>query len=271
MKRVDAVVIGGGPAGATAALALAREGLDVAVVEKASFPRRKVCGEFISATTWPLLHELGVASTLDPLAGPPVRRVGLFAGDVIVDAPMPSPGAGEAWGRAVGREHLDTALLDAAAAAGAKVWQPWSALAIEEDSSGCRVTLGDSDGRTQSLDARVVVAAHGSWERGSLPSHPDARTHRAADLLGFKAHFTRTHLAPGLMPLVLFPGGYGGMVHAGGGRVSFSCCVRRDALGRCRRSHRGLAAGEALLLHIVESSRGVREALAGARRVAAWV
>src|SRR6185503_18289586 len=46
---------------------------------------------------------------------------------------------------------------------------------------------------------------------------------------------------------------------------------RRDALGRCRRAHRGLAAGEALLLHIAESCRGVREALAGARREAAWL
>jgi 2-polyprenyl-6-methoxyphenol hydroxylase-like FAD-dependent oxidoreductase len=271
MKAIDAVVIGGGPAGATAAFVLARAGFEVAVVEKASYPRPKVCGEFISATTWPLLHEMGVASRLDELAGPPVRRVGLFAGDVVVDAPMPAPGAGEAWGRAVGREHLDTALLEAAAQAGAKVFQPWSALAVEEDAAACRVTFGDRDGRTQSIEARAVVAAHGSWEPGSLPSHPAPHRHAASDLLGFKAHFTGTHLAPGLMPLVLFPGGYGGMVQADGGRTSFSCCVRRDALGRCRRAHRGLAAGEALLLHIAESCRGVREALAGARREAAWL
>ena len=271
MKRFDVVVIGGGPAGATAAIVLARAGLEVAVVEKAAYPRRKVCGEFISATTWPLLRELGVASDLEGVAGPPVRRVGLFAADVMVDAPMPAPRAGEAWGRAVGREHLDTALLAAATHAGALVHQPWSAVSVEENASGCRVTIGDREGHTHALEALAVVAAHGSWEGGSLPSHPAPLRHGSSDLLGFKAHFTGTRLAPGLMPLVLFPGGYGGMVHADGERTSFSCCVRRDALGRTRRAHRGVAAGEALLLHIAESCRGVRDALAGARREAAWL
>jgi len=271
MNRIDAVVIGGGPAGATAALVLARRGLDVAVVEKVPYPRLKVCGEFISATTWPLLHELGVARALEELAGPHVRRVGLFAGEVVVDAPMPAPAAREAWGRAVGREHLDTALLDAAERAGARIHQPSAALSIEEHDEGCRVTIGDREGDTRMIEARVVVAAHGSWEGGSLPSHPEARRHHAADLLGFKAHFAGTRLAPDLMPLVLFPGGYGGMVHAGNGRASFSCCMRRDALGPCRRAHRGIAAGEALVLHVAESCRGMREALTGARREGAWL
>ncbi len=66
--RYDAIVIGAGPAGSTAAIELARQGRSVAIVEKASFPRRKVCGEFLSATTVPILHHLGI--DLAPACGP---------------------------------------------------------------------------------------------------------------------------------------------------------------------------------------------------------
>src|SRR4029077_3274632 len=106
--RYDAIIIGAGPAGATAALMLARAGWSVAIVEKHSFPRRKVCGEFISATSMPLLHELGLLEDFLERAGPEVRLVGLLARDLVLAAPMPRPSNRSGrWGRALGREHLD--------------------------------------------------------------------------------------------------------------------------------------------------------------------
>src|SRR5437764_691129 len=80
MPSYDALILGGGPAGATAGLILARAGWRVAIAEKSVFPRRKVCGEFISATSLPLLFELGVGDEFLRLAGTEVRRVGLFEG-----------------------------------------------------------------------------------------------------------------------------------------------------------------------------------------------
>ena len=87
----DAIIVGGGPAGATTATLLAQAGWRVAVIEKAQFPRRKVCGEFISATTWPLLRQLGIAGPLLEIAGPVVRRVGLYAGAAMVSAELSTP------------------------------------------------------------------------------------------------------------------------------------------------------------------------------------
>src|SRR6266576_1966541 len=107
----DALVVGGGPSGATTALMLARAGWSVAVVEATAFPRRKVCGEFVSAASLPLLRHLGVAEAFLDLAGPEVRRVGLFARDGCITANMPRlQNERHAWGRALGREHLDTLL-----------------------------------------------------------------------------------------------------------------------------------------------------------------
>ena len=269
MNRYEALVIGAGPAGSTAALALARSGWAVAVVEKAQFPRRKVCGEYISATTWPVLRELGAADGLAAHAGPPVHRVGFFTAGATVEAPMPHGGG--AWGRAIGRDLLDTALLESARTAGAQVLQPCTVNAVRRAGDGFVVSIQESArGESREVHARIVIDAHGSWERGVAMnvSHPPQRV---SDLLGFKAHFTGARLTPGLMPLVLFPGGYGGMVHSDSGRVSFSCCIRRDALARCRGDRPGLAAGEALLAYAMASCRGIREALSGAARDGPWL
>ena len=271
MKRFDVIVAGAGPAGASAALMLARRGFAVAVVEKQRFPRRKVCGEYISATSWPLLAEMGVRETLLSLAGPPVRRVGLFAGNHVASAAMPAPRRAEPWGCAVGRDHLDDLLLSHAARAGAVVMQPCTVVDWESRGEDVVAKLRDEAGAETAIEARCIVAAQGSWERGGSSMDRISRRKEEGDLLGFKAHFHGAALEAGLMPLVLFPGGYGGLVHSDAGRVSFSCCIRRDELRRCRSRHASDSAGDAVLAHVLEHVRGVREALGHAVREAPWL
>jgi len=264
----DAIVIGAGPAGATAALMLAQAGWRVAIVEKAVFPRRKVCGEFISATSLPLLHALGIGESFLAQAGPEVRRVGLFAGEVTVTAPMPS-GSAAPWGRALGREHLDPMLLEAAVRAGAKLWQPFAVTQLRCGTRGYACTLDAETGRTE-IVGRLVIVAAGSWERNDWAQVTPA-PHRPSDLLAFKAHFADANLPADLMPLLAFAGGYGGMVHSDAGRVTLSCCIRRDALQACRQRHRAPSAGDAVLRHIQDSCAGVRDALRSARLAGPWL
>jgi flavin-dependent dehydrogenase len=275
----DAIIIGAGPAGTSVALTLARRGWAVALAEKSAYPRRKVCGEYISASNLALLDQLEIGDAWRANAGPEIRRVGFFSGETCVESPMPRAhsakdgcSAKDGFGRALGRDILDCLLLQAARSAGVEIFQPCRAVAIDRDGEMQMVRI-QAGNETTMLRAPVIVAAHGSWEPGPLPSQL-GKTNRPSDLLGFKAHFTGSSLAPDLMPLLVFPGGYGGMVSADHGRLSISCCIRRDMLARLRKhpkhqSH--LSAADVVFRHLMDSCRGVRNALESAHADGPWL
>ena len=195
----DAIIMGAGPAGSTAAILLARAGWKVALVEKQRFPRRKVCGECIAASNLPLLDALGIGPQVDASAGPALRQVALMHGTRTVVAELPPAAhARHVWGRALGRETLDSLLLAQAGSAGAVVLQPWSVQSFGGPAGNhrCDVRAVDSP-HTMALRAPVLIAAHGSWE--ALPSDRASRhlVRRASALFAFKANFSGATLAAG--------------------------------------------------------------------------
>ena len=275
-QRFDAIIIGAGPAGSTAAILLARAGWAVALVERQLFPRRKVCGECIAASNLPLLASLGVADALDLHAGAALRQVTLLHGDSAVTADLPAAAHERyAWGRAFGRERLDTLLLEQARAAGASVLQPWSVQAIQGGPGAWHCELRAPESATlHRLRAPLLIDAHGAWE--ALPSRLAPHSRRqplrsAADLFAFKATFTGAAHASDSISVLALDGGYGGMVVAGGGVSTLACCIRRDRLSALRSAAPGLRAGDAVQAWLLRECGGVAQALQFATREGHWL
>jgi 2-polyprenyl-6-methoxyphenol hydroxylase-like FAD-dependent oxidoreductase len=116
---------GPAPPAGPAAILLARAGWSVALVERKQFPRKKVCGEYLSATNLALFERLGLHDRFIDQAGPEVKRVALYAGTGTPEADLPLPESRvRGWGRALSREHLDTLLVQTARELGVDVRQP---------------------------------------------------------------------------------------------------------------------------------------------------
>ncbi|MFC3125426.1 NAD(P)/FAD-dependent oxidoreductase [Pseudoroseomonas globiformis] len=207
-----ALVLGGGPAGAAAALCLARAGLPVTLVEREAAPREKVCGEFLGANAARRLRTLGI--DLSALGAVPIGGARLAVGARMAAIGLPFA----AWG--LPRAKLDEALLTAARDAGACILRGHAARRAERVVGGWRVHLSDS----VVLTAPVLVLATGKHE---LRGQPRAwRGHHVGLKLPLR-------LSGPLAEVLLLPlrGGYAGLQPSADGRANL-CLALRAADGR---------------------------------------
>lgn len=194
----DLAVIGGGPAGTSAAITAARAGIRVLLLEKGNFPRHKVCGEFVSGESLQLLHSLleGSPETREILTrAPRVTGVRLFLDGRTVPVPVDPPAA------SLARFEMDAALWQAATAAGVTTQPDTSVLGVSgQGPFQIRTTAGD-------LSARAVIDTAGRWS--TLSGCPTELT-SSPRWIGLKAHYTEQSPAP-TTDLYFFEGGYCGM------------------------------------------------------------
>jgi flavin-dependent dehydrogenase len=149
----DAVVIGAGPAGALAAREVARRGGSVLLVDKASFPRWKVCGCCFNLRALGTLAAVGLDRLMDRVGAREARGLAVAAGSHRALVPL----AGE---RVVSRSAFDNALVESAVDAGAEFLPETQARLGAATISARQVTLRHQ-GREMLVLARVVIAAHG--------------------------------------------------------------------------------------------------------------
>jgi flavin-dependent dehydrogenase len=179
VTRPDVIVVGAGPAGAATAILLGERGLDVLVVDRATFPRPKICGEYLSPESARILDRLGVLKAVDAAGATPLVGMRITAPDgTVLDARYRSvddrrPYRGHAL--ALSRSVLDAILADRLRALpvdfreGVRVTD----LVTDRDpvTGGARVTgveMLDAAGRLQTVAAPLVIGADG---RASVVAH----------------------------------------------------------------------------------------------------
>jgi flavin-dependent dehydrogenase len=210
---IDVVVIGAGPAGAMAARECALRGVSVLLVDRAEFPRAKVCGSCVNLAALKTLELTGLSGTVADAV--PLRRMTLAAGGRVARLPLP--------GAAITREALDARVALAAVDAGVTFLTGTRARIGPVRGRGRDVTVGD-----RVVTARVVIDAAG-LSSGGKPS-PDSRVGAGVVL----------DAAPGIAPpgelrMAVGAAGYVGLVAVEDGRTAIAAALDgaavRDAGG----------------------------------------
>lgn len=207
----DAVVIGGGPAGAMSALLLARLGWRVALIERRERGETKACGHCLNPCALAILQRIGIdQQALEEAA---------LTDRLLVYGAAPSPLALElrhAGGRAgavVSRARLDQLMRDHAAAAGALLMQPATATIGVSEEGGCLVNARRRKELIQ-LRTPLVIGADGVGSRVARAlglAHRDGAGRKFGFSFDIEAHAPHS-LDPGAIHMFVMPNGYMGIV-----------------------------------------------------------
>ena len=194
-----ALVVGGGPAGASSALGLLRAGFDVTLREKSKKWTGRVCGAFLSPEAVFHLEELGLLSRALESGAVPVEKVLIRgAGIKPVDLDL-GAGSGLAWPR----KNLEEMLLAAVQERGGRVLR---GLAPEGNSppQGGEMRATQEKSRAKEREGELVINAAGRF------AGEEARA--SAGWFGWNAEFQGLDRKPGELSLHFYPGGYVGVL-----------------------------------------------------------
>lgn len=189
----EVVIVGGGPAGSSCAAFCAMAGLRTLLLERATFPREKVCGDCLNPACWPILRRLEVVERLRAMPHAKLDYVELIGiKGRRLRAELPGGASGEI---AIKRSFLDQLLLHRARELGATVHENTILTALtppDPRSQHWSISAGE-----QSFRSQVLVAA-------------DGRNSTVARLCGLLPRSTKERIA--LQTHLPLPGGFGDRV-----------------------------------------------------------
>ena len=219
MKRFDVAVVGSGPAGSSAAIFLARRGYSVALIDKAVFPREKLCGDFLNPAGWNLFGRLGIR---DALLASDHRKIRAFrVSTASAEALIPFT---RVYGIGIRRRVFDDLLAQQAVREGAQFFAGTRLSAVEKEGDGWKLQGEDRSGE-QTFFARLLIGADGrnSWTAKRLGAVTQQGS--AGRFVGFQLNLTGYRGADGEIQIHICPGGYAGLMALGGGAANLSFAI----------------------------------------------
>ena len=215
---VDALVIGGGPAGGIAAITLARAGFRTVLADRGLHPRAKVCGCCPAPRGIATLQSCGLQH---------IVRDALPLHHVLLESGARSMRVARAGSVSIARETLDTGLLEAAQGAGALL--AMQTVASVDRSGGVHLR---QRGVTRTMQARLVIAADGLQGQSLADLPAFAWKVRRSSLMGVGAILPATGACESrpTARMRVHADGYVGLVRLPDGRIDVAAALRPEAL-----------------------------------------
>jgi flavin-dependent dehydrogenase len=264
-STVDVLIVGSGPAGTSAAWFLARQGVDVLLVDRAHFPRDKPCAEYLSPQASRILQAMGALNLVE-------RAGAAQLGGMMVRAPNGEHIHGDFVARhgfrgfrdrglAIRRRVLDAILVDRVRSLGARIAEGVRVTDLMRDAHGRVVGVQglDESGQALSVRARLVVGADGLRSIVARKMGV-ARRLRWPRRIALVTHYRGVHGMRDRGEMHVHRDGYVGLADVGGGSTNVAIVIpqsRARDIGTDRAAY---------LDHWVRQRPQLAERFAGAER-----